>query len=112
LIENAQILRIDTLGAPSASGDRTFVNGSSISVDCCLDAPTSAQIYQLGATIEGATSVVYVDFDPELAIAPGNRITVFMYVEPDVPLTLIVMKINGPIGGEGLSHWELFARAA
>jgi hypothetical protein len=112
MITNATITRIDT-ATISAGGEKTWVNGSSISLRCCVDEPTTAQRWTLGSTIASSTSVVYLLHETLTAAAvtaPAVGQRLIISLDSGTQLSQIVEKARERIKDGSLSHYELFVK--
>ncbi|MCC6681503.1 MAG: hypothetical protein IT445_11435 [Phycisphaeraceae bacterium] len=116
MLTNATILRIDRANGADAAGRTRWTAGSAIEVRCALDQISSQQRYTLGAVLQDADQVVFVERNRltaanESAPTNGSRLTVL----PDGSSTMQTLSIVttnyalAPHSG-ALSHHELYVR--
>jgi hypothetical protein len=117
MLTNATITRIDRQGIPDAAGRPRFTAGDAIAVRCAVDAIMGRQRYTLGAVLEDATQVVYVErgrIDEAGEALPGNGDQ--LIIQDDAPgstphtVTVIINGDRLAPGAGVLSHLELFVR--
>lgn len=109
LIDNATILRIDTLAAPTAGGDPVYVTGAACSIRCTTESFSFAQKMQVDALQIDANSKLMIDLN--LVAAYPSLYSCRMLVQGDnetSPQTLVV-KSDERISGD-LSYALLLMR--
>jgi len=116
MLTNATITRIDRLGAPDAAGRPRMTAGGAVPVRCALDQISGRQRYTLGAVLEDATRVVYVERTALTAASEalpgcGDQLVIQSDAEAQAQ-TVTVITTGDRLGPEGLglSHIELFVR--
>jgi hypothetical protein len=121
MLTNATITRIDRAapgGAADAIGRPRIVAGNAVSIRCALDMIGSRQRYILGAVLEDATQVVYIERGALVAAgqasplpAPGYRLVLLADGAAETHTVAIVTTGDRVApGAGGLSHLELFVR--
>lgn len=116
MLTNASILKIDRQGEPNATGRPRRTTGSDVEIRCVTTMITGRQRYTLGAVLEDATQVVYVEHSA-LANAgeepPANGDQLIVITDgTSTQYTVTVITTGDHLGpeGMGLSHIELFVR--
>ncbi len=116
MLTNAAILRIDRQANPDATGRPRFTSGDAVSIRCALDQISGRQRYTLGAVLEDATEVLYVqsiDLSNAGEASPrgGDQLIVLADGRSE-SYTVTIITTGDHIGpdGMGLSHLELFVR--
>jgi hypothetical protein len=114
IIINATLLRVDSPGVPTGGGDVPYVTGPAISVECCLDQPTSSQKFTLGAVIADAEAVLYVGKDELAAAMPGvalaRQMRVLMQLKDENASTLYEVLYARDRVHDFQSHFECYLK--
>lgn len=111
MLTNATITRIDRAGTADATGRPRMTAGSAVSIHCALDAISSRQRFTLGAVIEDADQVVFVQRQALIGAAPVNGDQ--LIILPDGSTTSHTVRVItagdriAPSGG-AMSHLELY----
>jgi hypothetical protein len=108
VITNATIKRVDVASGVSAMGKNVYTEGNAVAVRCFQDTPRREQRIELGAVIEGAIAVLYVQ-RPPMSLAAGQRLLVLLD-EETAPKLLEIQNVTPRIKSGGLSHQEVFVR--
>lgn len=109
MIVNAQLQRIDTPQAASATGDVTYTTGATIGVDCCLDEPTSSQKFTLGVVVSDATAVMYVAFDALAGATIAKRMRLLVQLGTFAAALYEVIYVRSRVH-DGQDHYEAYLK--
>jgi hypothetical protein len=112
VIENATIISLQRVTGATGSGQLVRTTDTNVEpIRCTAADPSSAQRWNLGATIKDASIVVYVP----LTDLSGNPIRVLdlftVQIDGLDPQTLQVVHVVAIVKDGGLSHCQVFGKA-
>lgn len=115
MLTNATILRIDRSNGADAAGRPRMTTGSAVEIPCLVDAISTKQQATLGAVLEDADQVVFVERDKltaanESAPRAGDRLVVLPAGDEQQTLSVITTDYRLAPSSGALSHHELYVR--
>lgn len=109
MITNGTLISIVRRAGATALGDERFSSPETIGVECCIDDVKSTQRFTLGAAIQDANQVIYLEKSVYAGTTPAIGDVLTFQIDGESPATGEVLA-QGDRTKDSLSHWELYLK--